>query len=182
MKCMRFRFLLMCVLFAVCLSGLASAQPPVAATSSHRIPTEIAPTEKWRPVGDARLGMTRGGFETTGGLLASFGFGRQVYLNGNLISTVSVDIPDVGNMSAQQAEALRAATGGANVVQIGPGNSIDPTAFTQTAAAGVIQNTLNGQSIQAVTTLNLGVSNLDLLHSINLANGLQAATIGSLGH
>lgn len=176
------RFNMMFALSALVMTSLASAQTPVPATATHWPMIEIAQTENWQPVGAARLEMTRGGFEIGGGLLASFGFSRQIYLNGNLVSNVSVAIPDIAKMSAQQAEALQAATSSANFVQIGSGNSVDPTAFKQAAAAGVIQNTLNGQNIQAVTTLNLGVSNLDLLHSFNLANGLQAATINSLGH
>jgi hypothetical protein len=66
---------------------------------------------------------------------------------------------------------VNAAAGGALVVQNGPGNiSVIPTAQNLQAATNalVIQNTLNNQTITAMTTLNI---------SLTLAPGINAANI-----
>ena len=65
---------------------------------------------------------------------------------------------------------MNAAAAGALVVQNGPGNiSVIPTAQNLQAATNalVIQNTLNNQTISAMTTLNVS---LTLTPAINAAN------------
>lgn len=173
-----------CVLFgAVCCSEAAAQQPTIAAVPIARTALiAMSPAERWKPVSEGRLDVIRGGFDVGSGLLASFGLNRQIYVNGTRVSSASVQIPDIANMTREQAGALLAATGSASVVQLGPGNNIDATAFTQATAATVIQNTLDGQNIQSLTTLDIVVNNVDLLHGINLANSLQAAAISSQGH
>ncbi len=171
-------------LLGAALGSHAAAQQPIVAARATTRPALIsmAPAETWRTVSDGRLDLIRGGFDLGRGLLASFGLSRQVFVNGTRISSASVEIPDMANITQGQAGALRAAAGGTYVVQLGPGNSIDPASFSQATAATVIQNTLNDQNIQSLTTLDVKVNNMNLLHSINLANSLQAAVISSQGH
>jgi hypothetical protein len=140
----------------------------------------MTPAESWRAVSDRRLDVTRGGFDSGNGLLASFGLDRLVYVNGNLVSSSSVQIPDVAHINRQQADALAAASA-VNVIQIGAGNSFDPAALRQTMGATVIQNTLDNQNIQSVTRLNATVNNLNLFNSLNLQSSLQSALIDSRG-
>ncbi len=132
-------------------------------------------------VSNKRLDAIRGGFDTGSGLLASFGIERAVYVNGNLVTSTSLYIPNIGQMSAEQASALAAATSTLSV-QNGPGNTFDPAALTQTTAGTVVQNSLNNQSIQTLTTLNTTVNTLNLFKSLNLQSTLQSALINSLGH
>jgi len=129
-----------------------------------------------------RLDAVRGGFDTGSGLLVSFGIERAVYVNGNLVTSTSLYIPDIGQMSAAQASALAAATSTISVVQNGPGNTFDPAVLTRTTAGTVVQNSLNNQNIQTLTTLNTTVNTLNMFKSLNLQSTLQAALINSLGH
>ncbi|OZB68260.1 MAG: hypothetical protein B7X33_04500, partial [Lysobacterales bacterium 13-68-4] len=83
----------------------------------------------------------------------------------------------------QQAEALAAATGAADVIQIGPGNTVDPAVLQQAAGLGatVIQNSLDSQNIQSVTRLDITLSGLGLLNGVDLQGSLQAAMSSRMG-
>lgn len=115
-------------------------------------------------------------------MLASFGLQRLVYVNGNLVSSTSVNIPNIGQMTSDQATALAAAIGTVNVIQNGTGNSFDPSTLNHTIAATVIQNSLNNQDLQSLTTIDASVNSLNTFRNLNLQDSLQAGLIGSLGH
>lgn len=132
--------------------------------------------------GDHQLDTVRGGFDIGRGLLVSFGIDRAVYINGNLVSSTSVHIPDVGRMTPDQAAALAVAAGTANVIQNGAGNSVDPTTFDHATAATVIQNSLDNQDIRSLTTINAAVNSQAAFRSLGLQESLQAGLVGSLGH
>lgn len=155
----------------------------LASAGAVAVPGHAAQVASWGPAASSkRLDAVRGGFDTGSGLLVSFGIERAVYVNGNLVTSTSLNIPDIGQMSAQQASALAAATSTISVVQNGPGNTFDPAALTQTTAGTVVQNSLNNQNIQTLTTLNTTVNTLNLFKSLNLQSTLQAALVNSLGH
>ncbi len=129
-----------------------------------------------RPVAFDRLETSRGGFELPSGLHASFGFERVVYVNGELVASARVSIPDVAAMTPEQAQALAEAQRG-QLLQIGAGNRAD-------AAPGgglVIQNTLDGQDIRATTTLDIGVNTLGLFQDLNAQAAMQDALIAAPG-
>jgi hypothetical protein len=136
----------------------------------------------WRAVSNAQLDRMRGGFDLGSGIVASLGIDRAVYINGNLVTSTSFNIPDIGRIDATQASAVAAAMGTVNLVQNGPGNSFDPSAFSQAGGATVIQNTLNNQQIQALTTLNVSTNTLGLFRDMGLQESLQSALIRSQGH
>jgi NADH dehydrogenase FAD-containing subunit len=50
------------------------------------------------------------------------------------------------------------------------------------ALAQVVQNTLNNQSIQTFTTLNVSLNTLQVLRQMNLQSTLQSAQLLSFGH
>ena len=133
------------------------------------------------PVSDARLADCRGGFDLGGGVVASFGINRAIYINGDLVANVSVDIPDLARIDDTQAKALAALANGTALIRNGPGNFVDPASFNRATGAIVIQNTLDNQQIQALTTLNTTVRNLNQFSSMNVANSLQQALIRSRG-
>lgn len=145
------------------------------ATRTSATPFESA------PVSDARLAECRGGFDLGGGLVASFGIDRAIYINGNLIASVSVNIPDLARIDSAQANALAMLANGVTLIHNGPGNFVDPASFNRATGAIVIQNTLDNQQIQALTTLNTTVRNLSQFNSLNVANSLQQALINSRG-
>jgi len=133
------------------------------------------------PVGNVQLDAMRGGFDSGNGLLASFGIDRVVYVNGSLATHTSVSIPDIGHMTAAQAHALAAVDGVLTVVQGGQGNTA-ALVPSGAATATVIQNSLDGQHIQSLTTMDASVDHLDQFRSARLGDTLQGALIQSLGH
>jgi hypothetical protein len=137
----------------------------------------VALGDEWVPVDPARLAEMRGGLLMPSGLSLSFGIERLVYVNGQLVASATLQIPDLGRMTADQANALAAINEG-RVVQIGEGNRIDSGAGGN---ALVIQNTLDGQDISALTTLNVGVDTLGMLQELNSYDALHGALITSPG-
>lgn len=129
-----------------------------------------------------RLDAVRGGFDSGNGLLVSFGIERALYINGNLVVSRSVQVPDVGRMTPAQAAALASATGTLGVIQNGAGNSVDASTFNQATAATVIQNSLDSQDIRSLTTIGAAVNSQLAFRSLNLQQSLQTGLIGSLGH
>lgn len=130
------------------------------------------------PVVFDRLEGLRGGFELPSGLLASFGFQRVTYLNGELVATTSVNIPDIGAMTPAQAQALAAAKQ-TTVLQVGQGNTFD----SNSAMSGglVIQNTLDNQDIKVLTTLDIGTNMLGHFQDLNAEAALRDALIAAPG-
>ena len=132
--------------------------------------------DEWVPVDPARLADMRGGLLMPSGLSLSFGIERLVYVNGQLVASATLQIADVGRMTADQANALAAINAGM-VVQVGGGNRIDPGAGNTL----IIQNTLDGQDIRALTTLNIGVDTLATLQELNTYDALHSALMTSPG-
>lgn len=167
----------LCVLAGIVWSGLAWAQGAPGAVLAG------ASIRAWQPVSDQRLQSLRGGFDDGSGFVLSFGLDRLVYVDGSLVSSSSVKIPDIAHITRQQATALAAATGALNVVQIGPGNTVDPAVLQQTAGLGatVIQNQLDNQNIQSLTRLDVTLSGLGLLKSVDLQSALQSAMASRMG-
>src|SRR3546814_14609858 len=79
------------------------------------------PGTDWVPVDPALLDDLRGGFQLPSGLLVSFGIARVAWVNGELVSYLRVDIPDVARMTPAEAEAL-SRLGPAQPVPIAQGN------------------------------------------------------------
>ena len=131
---------------------------------------------EWIAVGEDRLERLRGGYVLKSGLQLSFGIERVAYVNGRMVSYLSVSIPDVRNITAEQAQEL-ANFNRTHLVQVGPGN-----VYHGTGNGGlVIQNTLNGQDIRVQTTLDVSVNTLGLLQAINAADALRNANYTAPG-
>ncbi len=157
--------LLVCALLA---AGAVGWSPPAA--SADRAPTG------WTPLDADRLDALRGGYVLPSGLLVSFGFERIAWVNGELVSSLRVDVPDVANITAEQAQAL-AGLGETQLVQVGTGN-----VFEGGAGAGlVLQNTLDGADIRVMTTIDAGTSALGMLQAVNFGEAMGIAGIGAIG-
>ncbi|MEO8598294.1 MAG: hypothetical protein ABI656_00515 [bacterium] len=155
---------------------------PVRTVVDKQASSAQKPDDKWRvAVSDTNLDQMRGGFNTGSGLLVSFGIQRAVYINGNMVTTTSFNIPDVGKVSGAQAATLSAAAGAVNLVQNGPGNTIEPGALSQAVGATVIQNTLSNQNIQNLTIIDASTNSLGLLKSINALSTLNDALSNAVG-
>ncbi|CAB3750176.1 hypothetical protein [Paraburkholderia solisilvae] len=151
------------------------AQP--AATAANSEDPNWSASDKVA-ISDERLDKMRGGFDLSSGLKVSFGISRMVVVNGNLLTTTSFNIPDISNISAQQAQQLASVNAGA-LVQNGPGNVVQPGALPGVSGA-VIQNTLNNQNIQALTTINTTVNSLSMFKNFNVGSTLNGALINAV--
>jgi hypothetical protein len=115
------------------------------------------------------LAEVRGGFELPEHLLASFKIERIAEINGVRVAHLVVEIPDIANMTVEQANALAAATD-TLVIQNGPDNNFQLTDLGP--AATVIQNTLNDQHLVALTTISVQVNSLGAFQEMNFHDGL----------
>ena len=121
-----------------------------------------------RPVAPAALDEVRGGFELPEGLRASLTLERTAHLNGELVAHLAVEIPDIANMTVEQATALADASG-LLVIQNGPNNLFNSNLGPATT---VIQNTLNDQHLVALTTISVEVNSLGAFREMNFQDGL----------
>ena len=153
--------LLLTTLVLGVVSGIAFATPP------QRAPL----LADWVAIDPALLDEMRGGFSTADGTLLSFGIERAVYVNGELMATTRVQIPDIARMTAEQANDLARFNEGV-VVQVGSANTFEPVGGLNGL---VIQNTLDGQDIRALTTVNVGVDTLAAFQDLNDAATLHTA-------
>lgn len=125
-----------------------------------------------------RLDEMRGGFDLPSGLMVSFGISRAAFVNGNLVAQTSFDIPNIADMTAQQAQMLANANAGA-LIQVGPHNSVQQGTLPGLTGA-LIQNTLNGQQIQSVTTINTSVNSLGAFTATNFLSTMNGALVGAV--
>ncbi|MDB5838495.1 MAG: putative lipoprotein, partial [Herminiimonas sp.] len=162
------------------LAGTASRNPVAVAPDAAPAP---APANESKVVAfggqeliaasDGALENTRGGFDTGNGLLVSFGITRVAYINGNLATTTSFNIADVGKVTPEQASALSKQLGSVNLVQNGAGNSFQP-ALTSSSGT-VIQNTLSNQTIMTRTVIDASANSSGLLRNLNTQRTLTEA-------
>lgn len=89
---------------------------------------------KWKPVAQARLEESRGGFDA-GGLQVGFGIDRAVFVNGALAVSTSITIPDVSSITAAQASQLAQALGQVTVA-VTAANSAANAAVAAAGRAG----------------------------------------------
>ena len=121
--------------------------------------------QAWAAVPAHELDDMRGGFDTSLNLTLSFGIERAVYLNGALVTTTSFNLPALGSLSHDEATNAIVPAGSVALVQSGPGNTFVPARDATPLAATVIQNTLNNQSLQSLTTINAASNSLQILRT-----------------
>lgn len=170
-------------LHAWCTASLVLA---VAAPGLHaqEISETIAPSARpskvgeqiWHTVADAQLDRMRGGFDVGGGLMVSLGIQQATYINGQLVTQTVIPLTQLNQLTTAQAATLRERLNTLTVVQNGPGNrygniqspSDGSALVSQIAGAGagtVIQNSLNGQRIQQLTTIDATSNGMGLLRA-----------------
>lgn len=157
---------------AICI-GLPVPLDALAQEHAHGVQSR----NDWTPIDPARLLQMRGGLQMPSGLSLSFGIERAVYVNGELVASASLRIADISRISTEQAKALVAMNEGM-VVRVGEGNTLDAAGIGNGL---VIQNTLDGQDIQAITTLDVGVDTLGMLQEMNAFDALQNALLNAPG-
>jgi hypothetical protein len=170
------------------LAELAVTEKPIA----KKAPGETARTldagnvlgQQLAALDTAALDEVRGGFQLEGSSLTfSIGIERAVYINGNLVATNVLNLKELQSSAGgtSVAAASPAAPAGALVVQNGPaGSNYVAPQVAQNPTATVIQNSLDGQKIQAVTTINASVNSLQTVRAMSVANAIQYGIVSSL--
>lgn len=138
--------------------------------------------EEWTAVSEKQLDAQRGGFDVGAGLAVSFGLVRSVMVNGEIIHQTSFTLPDIGQITADQARLASTAIAESGLIQIGPQNFVDAGALSGSLTGTVIQNSLNDQQIQSLTVINTDVNSMGLLKGINTQMVLSDALLGALGN
>lgn len=150
-----------------------------------------APAVDELPIGDflvatldtASLDEVRGGFELSGSNLRfSFGIERAVYINGELVASTVLNVKDLQALSGTgsgPASLPPEAAGALGIVQNGAGNNI-ALQVTPNMAGTIIQNTLNNQKIQNVTTINATVNSMQLMRAMSMQSAIYGGIVGSL--
>jgi hypothetical protein len=137
--------------------------------------------DEWVAVSDQQLDTQRGGFDAGSGLAVSFGIIRTVMVNGDLVSKTSFNLPDVTQITPEQARIASAAIADSGLVQIGPNNFVAAGVRSDLAPGTLIQNSLSDQQIQTLTVINTGVNSLGLLKALNTQTVLNDALLGATG-
>lgn len=150
--------------------------PETTAPASASASPSRAGEQIWHTVADAQLDRMRGGFDVGGGLMVSLGIQQATYINGQLVTQTAISMTQLNQLTSAQAATLRERLNTLTVVQNGPGNRFgaiqspaDGSALvSQIAGAGagtVIQNSLSGQRIQQLTTIDASSNGLGLLRA-----------------
>jgi len=130
----------------------------------------------WVAMPPERLDHLRGGLVMPSGLLMSFGIERAVYIDGQLVATTRLNVPDISRITAEQANALAAAQD-TMLVQVGEGNTFVPNGM----GGIVIQNTRNNIDIRAMTTISVASGALGMFQDLNANAALQTALLSAPG-
>ena len=177
------------VLADAVLAELAGSEKPLAKKLPGQSPRTLDAAnvlgQQLAAVDTASLDEVRGGFELEGSSLKfTIGIERAVYINGNLVATNVLNLKDLQSSAGgtSVAGALPAAApSGALVVQNGPaGTNYVAPQVAQNPTATVIQNSLNDQKIQNVTTINASVNSMQTVRAMSVANAIQYGIVSSL--
>jgi hypothetical protein len=165
----------------------AAAPPPQAQAAHPPLPAQAADPdpegrseEIWMAVNDGKLDTLRGGFDAGNGLLVSFGITRAVYINGNLVTQTTLDFGHLTDLTAAQAAQLSKQLASLNIVQNGPGNTV------QAQQGGVnfgtiIQNSLSNQHIENQTIINASSNSMGTLKNLNSLSTLNDSLLSAVG-
>lgn len=156
----------------------AQRPPDSRPANNHPVNNALRPTwfAEAAVLDDTVLDTLHGGFETAAGMRVSFGIERAVFVNGVLASVTTVNVADLGQLSG------RGVSEGATVavIQNGPNNAFVAHASNAGALATVIQNSLDNQTIRAVTTINATVNSIEMLRTARLDQSLRDTMVHSL--
>lgn len=130
------------------------------------------------PVSMDKLAAIRGGFDLGNGLQVSFGIQRAIYVDGNLVTYINVNIPNIANITAQQATSLAEALGTVDV-QVGSGNTYTPSSVTTVTASGVqgaVNSALSNVSSTAATSPSTQANAANIVQNA-LTNPIVSTTV-----
>lgn len=132
---------------------------------------------------DSSLDDIRGGFELADtNLKLSFGIERAVFVNGELVASTVLNVKDLqlaAGGGTPQVTISSSVPGAIGVIQNGSGNGV-AAQFTSSQTATVIQNTLNDQKIQNITTINATINSAQMMRAMSVQSAIQQGLVNSL--
>ena len=162
-------------------AGGSQGSVPLPVSGSQTKPIRSPLGDGWQAMAAVKLDEVRGGFITDTGLKISFGIERAVYINGSLVTTTSLNVADLGKISAGRgANSSGLDASSLALIQNGKGNTFATGQVSMSGLGTVIQNTLNDQKIQNVTVINATVNSMQILRSVNLQTAVRGALTDSL--
>jgi hypothetical protein len=121
----------------------------------------FANIDEWQAVSDDELETQRGGFVTECGLDISLGIEKTVVVDGVLQSISVLNIPSLTSITADSLEGL-------NISQKINGLGEDGLLVFTDGFDTLIQNSLDGRTIQANTVINAHIGDMNLYRESNL--------------
>ena len=129
-----------------------------------------------QPVSEKVLDRMRGGFQSDpNGPMMSFGIQRTVYINGQLVNSTVLTIPNLLQLTNNSSNAF-------TLVQNGAGNAMTTHPSSLPPLMTVIQNSLDHQTIQNQTVINATVAALSLNRALALGNAVSQANLNAIHH
>ena len=159
-------------------AGLLVACLLACAAATHADPLKRT-EETWMAVSDQELDSQRGGFDLGAGLLVSFGITRAVFINGELATQTTLNFGQLDKITAGQAAELGRQLSALNLVQNGPGNTVESPISGM--GGTVIQNTLNDQRIANHTVINVQTNGMSMLKELNTAATINEGIARAVG-
>jgi len=161
-------------------------QNKTAKQSTESIKGGLNPFDNNRlALADESLDDIRGGFEfADSSLKVSFGIERAVFINGQLVTSTVLNVKDLqgavgGGVPPQVVVSGGATPGSIGVVQNGSGNDFAAQVGANLGGT-VIQNTLNNQKIQNVTTINATVNSAQMMRAMTVQSAVHNGIVNSL--
>lgn len=167
--------------------------------------------EDCRIASDAELDDMRGGFEVNlngAQLMLSFSLERVTYINGELVASMRISVPDLSNLQAGgispttirvetlpidptatdatrtlqprlAAQHINGLGPAVTVIQNGAGNTFT-LPLSLNSLTTVIQNTVDNQIIRNMTTLNATIVNQALSRAMEITSSINQAVANSV--
>lgn len=154
----------------VATAGTLLATLMSAAACAHA--SQPAAVDSWPVVADADLAQMRGGLDL-GTLVANFAIERLVRVNGELVVRTLLVMTDLGRLSVGMLPNVQIAGDLANLIRIGPGNTL--AGNVAAAASDAAAQALAAAGLAAGSAATPATSGTSALTSTtNIASGLQA--------
>lgn len=153
----------------------AAAALAAAVPAAGQVLTELDGLDAREVVSDQELDGMRGGYVTDNGVAILFGIQQAVFTDGRLQAvTPQLLVSATGQaVSSSSLARFQAIFGGGNgTIQAGSTAIVLPPT--------IIQNTLDGRTIDAVTVINTAVLNLSRIRTMNISSMLSGQLIQSL--
>lgn len=154
----------------IVVTALILGSAPLTAMAAQTSTTDLFP----QAVPDEVLAKQRGGFLGPDGILLAFGLEQTTRINGELVHHTELRLPDAASSDLLRGQRL--------VIRNGmDGVELDHQPGMNSWVTG-IQNTLDGQTIEHTTNLNLEIDDINMPRS-DLSRALERQIIdGALGY